>query len=336
MSMLSLKNHADIAFSYAPGKIILVGEHAVVYGARAIALPIKTGLRVAVLMQEDQNEQGPFIRGVGQMFLGEASRSPSGPGPQILKSALNYLAEAFGAEVTNLAIVVDGNLPPGRGLGSSAALSVALIRGIHRYFSRPLTEDILNQHALALETIFHGSPSGLDHTVIIGERVIGFKKESDGAKVWPIRPKSTMRFVISAVGPHDGTKNAVRELRERKKRHEEAYARIFSGLDAIALEMEIAIERGEHASVGELMNMAQGYLNALSLSTPAIEKLCAIARESGALGAKLTGAGGGGAVIALSDGNEEDIMKAFKAAGYQSFVTEVLDESLSTNGGFHL
>jgi len=237
------------------------------------------------------------------------------------------LVGEFGECIRDIAIVVDGNLPPGRGLGSSASLSVALIRGIFRYFLWPLDEQSLHKHSLALETIFHGSPSGIDHTVVIGERVIGFQKLDDRVSVWPIKLKSSLKLLVSSVGPHDGTKNAVRDLRERKKRHPKAYDRIFFGLDEIAREMEQALINGEQANIGELMNIAQGYLNALSLSTPQIEKLCAIARERGALGAKLTGAGGGGAIIALTDGNEHDLVRAFKAAGYESFVTEVFDET---------
>ena len=106
------------------------------------------------------------------------------------------------------------------------------------------------------------------------------------------------------------------------------YQLIFSGLDEIAKEMERALIAGEQASVGELMNIAQGYLNALSLSTPEIEKLCAIAKDRGALGAKLTGAGGGGAVIALCDGNEQDVANAIRAAGYQSLITSVQDQNV--------
>lgn len=325
--MLHLSNQADIAFSYAPGKVILVGEHAVVYGARAIAMPIETGIRVAITqLRTHQQKLGPMIRGVGPFFMGEVSRMATSPGPQILKTALEYLVSAFGEELMDVAIVVDGTLPPGRGLGSSAALSVALIRGIFRYFSWPLNDETLKEHSLALETIFHGSPSGIDHTVVIGERVIGFRRIGNNASFWPIKLKSPLKFLISTVGPHDGTKNAVRELRERRRRHQAAYERIFLGLDEIAGEMERALINGEQANIGELMNIAQGYMNALSLSTPEIEKLCAIARERGALGAKLTGAGGGGAIVALTDGNEADIMNAFKAAGYQSFITEVFDK----------
>jgi hydroxymethylglutaryl-CoA reductase len=326
--MLHLSHHADIAFSYAPGKIILVGEHAVVYGARAIAMPIEAGVRVAISqLSHHQIPQGPMIRGIGPFFMGEVSKNLVSSGPQILKNALSYLLDTFGESVRNIAIVVDGTLPPGRGLGSSASLSVALIRGLFRYFSWPLTDGILKKHALVLETIFHGSPSGIDHTVVIGEQVIGYKKEGDISLVWPITLKSPLKFLISTAGPHGGTKNAVKDLAERRKRHKSAYERIFCGLDEIACEMEHALIRGEHASVGELMNIAQGYLNALSLSTPEMEKLCAIARERGALGAKLTGAGGGGAMIALTDGNEEELLNAFRAAGYQSFITEVFDDN---------
>lgn len=310
--------------SYAPGKIILVGEHAVVYGARAIALPIKTGIRVAIAkLPDEKSGQGPIIRGVGPFLMGEFSQGPKSP--KILREALSYLVEAFGMPMLDLAIVVDGTLPPGRGLGSSASLSVALIRGIFRYFSKSLLKDELKKHALALETIFHGQPSGIDHSVVIEEQVIGFRRSDFGPQIWPITPIPELKFVVGIVGPHDGTKNAVRELAERRKRHVSLYDGIFLGLDEIAQNMEEALKSGQIAKVGELMGIAQGYLNALSLSTPEIERLCTIAKRTGALGAKLTGAGGGGAVIALIEGDGIDLQRAFLEAGFQSFITEVFE-----------
>lgn len=322
--MMKVSPHADFAFCYAPGKVILVGEHAVVYGAQAIAMPIEAGIRVAISAMKD--ETGPILRGVGPLFLGDVLVGPNSQGPHILKSALLYLQQTFGRDMANILILVDGTLPPGRGLGSSASLSVALIRGLYRYFSWPLSNELLQHHALALETIFHGRPSGIDHTVVIGEKVVGFKRDAEGAKVWPITLKSPFKLVIGMVGPHEGTKAAVISLAERKKRYPRHYETIFGALDAIAKDLEMLLTEGHLASVGELMNIAQGFLNALSLSTPEIEKLCAIARERGALGAKLTGAGGGGAVIALVDGNEQDLANAFRAAGYQSLVTEVVGQ----------
>ncbi len=317
-------NQADISFSYAPGKVILVGEHAVVYGAKAIAMPIDCGVRVAIMhLPANTPKPGPMIRGVGPYFMGDTYLDQSSPGPQVLKSALAYLVEAFGHKAHSLAIVVDGSLPPGRGLGSSASLSVALIRGIYRFLALNLDATKLLEHAMALETIFHGQPSGIDHSVVIGGQVIAFKRQGDQVELKPLMLKSDLSLVLGIVGPHDGTKNAVQELAVRKKRQEKAYASIFSGLDEIACDMEQALVSGQLASVGELMNIAQGYLNAMLISNPEIEKLCAIARERGALGAKLTGAGGGGAVIALSDGNDKEVLAAFKAAGYQSLIAQV-------------
>lgn len=324
----NLKN-VDVAFSYAAGKVILVGEHAVVYGARAIAVPIEVGIRLAISsLDHEHPHHGPLIKGVGTFFMGDVwLGKKESMGPSILRRAFEYLIGELGEKIRRLTIVVDGNLVPGRGLGSSASFSVALIRGLYRYFSWPLSNELLMRHALALETIFHGSPSGIDHNVVIGEKIIGFKKHQGRCEAWPIIVKSPFKFLVGVAGPHEGTKNAVSSLRERRKRHEKAYDAIFAGLDDIALEMEKALIEGHLVSVGELMNIAQGYLNALSISTPEIEKLCSIAREHGALGAKLTGAGGGGAVIALVDGNEKELMGAFKAAGYQSFITEVFGSS---------
>lgn len=321
--MLDFVTHADIAFSYAPGKVILVGEHAVVYGAKAIAMPIDHGIRVAVSRDLSGRLQGPMIRGIGPFFMGDTFLDRSTKGPKVLTSALAYLQKAFSPAGDKMMIVVDGSLPPGCGLGSSASLSVALIRAIYRFLGSELSDKVLREHALALETIFHGRPSGIDHAVVIDAQAITFKHHDGGARIRPVHLSTDLPLVIGIAGPHDGTRNAVKSLGERLKRQEQAYTRIFCDLDQIAEAMEHALINGQRAFVGELMNIAQGYLNALSLSTPEIEKLCAIARDRGALGAKLTGAGGGGAVIALCDGTELEVANAFKAAGYQSFVTTV-------------
>ncbi|MCA9506897.1 MAG: mevalonate kinase [Myxococcales bacterium] len=321
---------SQVAFSYAPGKVILVGEHAVVYGAKAIAVPIDCGVRVAVMPRpkEYTGAEGPVLRGLGPFFMGEAYLDSTN-GPQVLKSALSYLRNNLGKHVSELAIVVEGSLPLGTGLGSSAALSVALVKGVFRYLSREADEFELERHVMALESIFHGQASGIDHAVIMRNVALSFRKTAISVEVHSIKLASPITLVLGIAGPHEGTKNAVRELGLRKNRQEKAYEHIFLGLDQIADEMEFALIQGHKSQVGDLMNIAQGYLNALSLSTPQVEKLCAIARERGALGAKLTGAGGGGAVIALADGNETDIFNAFKAAGYQSLIVQVRPNELS-------
>ncbi len=197
--MLSELQQADVAFSYAPGKIILVGEHAVVYGATAIAMPIDCGVRVAVMplpKSKTGSQSGPMMRGLGPFFMGDTYLDARSPGPQVLKSALLYLLEVFGDDAKELAMVVDGSLPPGRGLGSSASLSVALIKGIYRFLSKPLTAFELEKHVMALETIFHGQPSGIDHAVVMSGRVIAFLRTEQGPKIRPINLKSDITFVL--------------------------------------------------------------------------------------------------------------------------------------------
>lgn len=332
--MENLRSHVDSAFSYAPGKAILVGEHAVVYGARAIAMPLLNGVRVAVSkLPSDQKSVGPLIRGMG-LFLGDISLNSSSAPPNFLL-ALEYLVKTFGARTNELFVLVDGSLPPGRGLGSSAALSVALLRGISQYFGEPLSHEMLWEHASALETIFHGRPSGIDHSVVIHGSVIGFQRRDNELKLWPIKVKHPLTFVVGIASPHAGTKNAVARLNDRRMRHERMYARLFDGLDELAGLMEEALTLGRLSQIGELMNMAQGYLNALSVSTAELERLCELARKNGALGAKLTGAGGGGAVIALTENDGHDLANTFRTLGFQSFVTNVSGTAVKNLGESH-
>jgi mevalonate kinase len=316
-----LSRGADIAFSYAPGKIILSGEHAVVYGCPAIAATLDRGVRIAV--QSRQLEQkGPVLKASGLGFSGLVCPDPSGEGPEVLRRALSRLTELYSNRICDLELMADSAIPAGRGLGSSAALSVAMVRGLHRFFEEPISPKAVEELALALEKVFHGNPSGIDHTVISQGGLIWYKKENSQIIAEKIIPRCVMHFAVGLTGPHGGTLQAVQALRNRALRHEGLYQHIFSGISQISTEMRLAISEGRLAAVGELMNLNQGYLNALLVSTPELEKLCTLAREKGALGAKLTGAGGGGAVIALVEDDPKTIVDAFTKAGYLSFATK--------------
>ncbi len=312
-------------FSYACGKVILVGEHAVVYGSQAIGLPIEQGLRVAIYKLEQtilEQKKGPMLRGLG-LFSGDLFFGDKSFGPAIFYEVLDYLVSSFGEKIKDLAIVLEMEILPSRGLGSSAALSVALIKAIYQYFELDLTQTKLFEHTTYLETLFHSRPSGIDHSVIIKNKPIGFKKINTELTSWPIELELGLTLVVGTMGPHIGTKNAVAKLACRMSSNQKSYERIFAEINELAKDMEKALVLGQKTVVGELMNFSQGYLNALGVSCAILENLCFIARNTGALGAKLTGAGSGGAVIALADGNEEDIHKAFIAGGYQSFITRI-------------
>lgn len=314
---------ASFVVGYAPGKLILFGEHAVVDGQPAIACTLDRGIRVAVSSREAND--GPVLRSTNAMLPTRCKPDPNGEGPERLREALRVLAEMCGPETKRLQFSVDGAIPAGAGLGSSAALAVALLRGVTQFCGGSIDDDALIERAFALEKVFHGNPSGVDHTTIVRGGVVAYEKPR-GAGVGvatSLTLPRPLRLAVGTAGPHAGTATAVAALRERAKRHPDHYARIFDGIGALSRAARVHLERGELGAVGELMDLNQGYLNALGVSTPGIEALCAIARERGALGAKLSGAGGGGAVVALVDDDPEPVRRAFAAAGYTAFTTTV-------------
>lgn len=329
----------DAVFGYAPGKIILFGEHAVVYGQPAIAATIDRGIRVAVTRRS--HDDGPILKSHGQGLPQRAKPDPDGEGPERLRKALNVLVDLCGERTRSLVFSVEGAIPAGAGLGSSAALAVAMIRGVHRFFDdkeRPadLSPEALIERAFALERVFHGNPSGVDHSVIARGGCFLYRKDPSSSlgSVEPLALPRRLRLAIAIAGSHAGTATAVGALRERARRHPEHYQRVYEGIGSLAVSAKKHLEAGELGAVGELMDLNQGYLNALGVSTPAIEALCAIARERGALGAKLSGAGGGGAVLALVDDDPAPVVRAFEAAGYQAFASEIDPESqLRTDAG---
>lgn len=319
----------DAVFGYAPGKVILFGEHAVVYGQPAVAGTIDRGIRVAVSQREGGGRDGPLFKSHGMNL--RARPDPHGEGPDSLRKALGVLVELYGERVRSLVLSAEGTIPAGAGLGSSAALAVAMLRGVQRVLEdRPMPGDALVERAFAVERVFHGNPSGVDHTTIALGGCIAYRRAADGQgppKVEKLTLPRRLRLAVAVAGSHGGTARAVAALRDRARRHPQAYQHLYDGIGALAAEGRAALEEGALASVGELMDLNQGYLNALGVSTPAIEALCATARERGALGAKLSGAGGGGAVIALVDDDPTPVVRAFEAQGYLSFPAEIVDST---------
>ena len=321
----------DAVFGYAPGKVILFGEHAVVYGQQAIAGTIDRGIRVAVSQREGEPHDGPLLKSHGMGL--RARPDPGGEGPEALRRALGVLVELYGDRVKSLGFSAEGTIPAGAGLGSSAALAVALLRGVQRVLGdQALSGDALVERAFALERVFHGNPSGVDHTTIALGGCVAYQRGRDvqGAPhIEKLTLPRRLRLAVAVAGSHGGTARAVSALRDRARRHADAYQRIYDGIGALAVEARVALQEGALASVGELMDLNQGYLNALGVSTPAIEALCATARERGALGAKLSGAGGGGAVIALVEDDPAPVVRAFEAQGFLSFPAEIVDRNPS-------
>jgi len=287
------------------GKTLLLGEHAVVYGMPAIA----AGISLGATARAEPSERG-------QIRVGEL-RASVGDGSD-LGAALERACEALGAGPHQLE--VDVTLPLGSGLGGSAAIGVAVTRALLAARGEAETRERVLAGAGAWEQVFHGNASGVDAAAAYAGGCIWFTK-ADGIE--PIFVARQLDLVICLAGPPASTKQMVESVSRLGERRPDLLAKSLSGIESLVKNARLCIEAGDLSGLGQLMNYNQMLLSGLFLSTSEIERACGIARDAGALGAKLTGAGGGGAVIALCDGNSEPIEAALKAAGFAAFSSQI-------------
>ena len=313
--MKPIKAHAVGA---APGKVILFGEHAVVYGRPAIAAALSHGLGVVV----DTSPGGARLhvpRWGRNGLVVEASVGAS-VGTDAVSRAFERALELIQIDGSvGIDVTIDGELPLGVGLGSSAAFSVSLLRGLADYVNTPLTDETLRSHAHELESIFHGNPSGLDHSVIIQNDCLRFHPTTS-----PRFTTATLALelpLVVAWTPRRGTtKDAVAHVASLVRRQPDLSNRIFTTIEAIVDTACEALRSGDLKNLGDLMNMNHGLLSALGVVSDQNDRMVSIAREAGALGAKVTGAGFGGAVIALAPGCGEQVCDALRKAGFPALM----------------
>ena len=293
------------------GKIILFGEHAVVYGSRAIAAPVPLAVRARVV-DEDEGVWLVVPRwGVEQRLRMDPSKQRSFEIPAAL------VLRELGLTDRSMRIEVFSEMPRAMGLGGSAAVAVAIIRAIDRHFELGLSDDEVNKLAYQCECVAHGTPSGIDNTVATFGQPLVYRK-GDPPEIHSLRFPEPVTFVIGLTGVESLTAKMVARVREGRRRNRDVYDTMFKGIDAVAGQALDAIKRFDLERLGELMNVCQGLLNGIQVSSWELEELIQIARENGALGAKLTGGGGGGSMIALCPDNATEVMDAMQDAGYQS------------------
>jgi mevalonate kinase len=299
-----LRASASDRVGFGPGKVILLGEHGVVYGRPALAAPLSWGVTArATSARKCQLELPAEL---------------SGPRRQVLKRAFERAARAAGDPA--LKVVLESDLPISMGLGSSAALAVACARVLLKPGAPPAK---VAELALEMEREFHGTPSGLDHTTSAEGRLIHFRLAGGSRKVRAIESPRPLKLLVALVGERSPTKATVGALRERRTRWMARYDRLFDQIGAVVDEGAKAIAAGDLDALGDAMNVNQGLLNALGLSSPPIEAAVHRLRGLGALGAKLTGAGGdGGAVIGLFP-EPEPVMARLSREGVRCFCSQV-------------
>ncbi len=293
------------------GKVILLGEHAVVYGRQAIAAPLPLAIRARV----DEARDGTTLL-IPRWGIEQRVPSPLVRPGSFLQS-LTLLLARLGLEQRSLRIQVTPEMPRAMGLGGSAALAVAVIRALDRHCALGLDDASVCALAFECEKIAHGTPSGIDNTVATYGEALLYQR-GEPATIRPLALKQPLPLVIGFSGSESLTATMVARVRRAWQQHPARYERIFDEIDVLTRHALDALEANDLGELGELMNICQGQLNALQVSSREIEELVQLAREHGASGAKLTGGGGGGAVIALCPDGGAHVVQAMHDAGYQA------------------
>jgi hydroxymethylglutaryl-CoA reductase len=279
---------------HAAGKVILLGEHAAVYGKHAVALPIPTAVTANVTACDSGESK----------YISDLLK--------VVRRELEIEGDTFGVDVRS-------TLPPGMGLGASAAIAVAIIRAVSTSRELGLDDEAVNRAAFECEKVSHGNPSGVDNSIATFAVPMLFSNESE-LNIERLKLKGAPPLVIAFGGQPGSTHAQVAGVRARYEAHKNHYAAVFNEIDALSMSAAKTLIAGDYQKLGTLMNICHGLLNAIEVSTPELESMVGIARAAGATGAKLTGGGGGGSVVALCPGAVQDVQNAFSTAGFETLL----------------
>lgn len=301
--------------SSAPGKAILFGEHAVVYGRPALAVPVRQ-VHVDVEVSAS-NRPGCWIDAPDIQLNAELNSLPDGhPVAVVVRNLMPRAREDW------LSISIKSTIPVASGLGSGAAVSVALARALSAHLGLGLTDEEINSAAYEVEKLHHGTPSGIDNTVIAYDRPVYFIK---GQPIETFKAGKPFTLVIGDTGISALTKESVGDVRRLWMESPARFEIYFDEIAQIVLIARRSIESGHPEMLGGLMDQNHELLQKLTVSSPELDRLMEAARRAGALGAKLSGGGRGGNMIALVEPHTaEAVAQALKTAGArQTIITEI-------------
>jgi len=308
------------------GKVILVGEHAVVYGVPAIAV----GVNVAATASARVAAQSSLTLGVRRWDLGRRE----GDASATTDDASTPEARAFGELVATVASGVSPapqieaevllHQPSGVGLGASAAIAVALARAVSDAIGRPSSERPaaeLLAAARAWEDVFHGKASGIDAATAFHGGCLWFRPSEPAER---LRLQSSLRLAVAVAGPAVSTRLMVESVAALRQQSPQRFELLLQSIHALVQEARVTLLLGRWKELGGLLDRNHRLLSELGVSTPALDAACQRARDAGALGAKLTGGGGGGCVLALTeDDSAERVLSAWREQGLHCFEASV-------------
>ncbi|MGQ9522563.1 MAG: mevalonate kinase [Anaerolineae bacterium] len=291
----------------ASGKVILLGEHAVVYGRPAIAVPL-SGLRATAILTP---HPGPFRIQAPAVGIDTplSELHPDHPLARIVYLTMEHIRRPLPDAL--LRIVSD--IPVASGLGSGAAVSTAVVRALAAWYDVPLDPPTVSGLVYEVERIYHGTPSGIDNTVIAHEQPVYFIR---GRPPEPLPVGTVLHLLVADSGVPSQTREVVGDVRRRWEAEPARYEALFDRVAEEVEEARQAIARGDTRALGKRMDANHELLREIGVSAPLLDRLVEAARRAGALGAKLSGAGRGGNVVALVERSTADrVEAALRAAG---------------------
>lgn len=319
----------------APAKAILFGEHFVVYGQPAIALAIDKRAYVKVQSRKDEKI---CIRsadmGISGCFLGESFRPERGGSEargrlEPIRVVVERVLSASKGRV-GLNVEIRSSIPVAAGLGSSAAVAAATAMAVSKILDVELSREEIFQAAYESECLVHGTPSGIDPAISTYGGVLLYQRE--GGFTF-LNVKGEIPLVVGDTGVERSTGELVAKVRRLRDRYPPVVDSLIEVSGEIVSAAVEALKRGDLKGLGELMNMNHSLLSAIGVSHELLDKLVHAARRAGALGAKLTGAGGGGCMIALaSPGTLKQVASAIEQAGVTAFIARKTEEGVRVEG----
>ncbi|MFH0848743.1 MAG: mevalonate kinase [archaeon] len=311
------------AYGVAPGKVILAGEHFVVQGAPALVAALRLYSTVTAEERSDSwieiestslGHAARFKKGRFQTIRGGRPATSSLKPSYVLSEMLRRNLKMFKRGIT---VHIESEIPVGVGLGSSAAIAVSTMAAISKLFHGRIEKERIRKLAYQSETMIHGTPSGIDQTVATYGGIISYMR---GKNFTRIKPDQPLHLIIGNTKKTRSTGTMVAQVRRIMDQNAAFKQEIMKSALEISREAIRAVQAGNLKKLGQLMNMNHELLQMVGASTIELDLLTLAARHAGAFGAKMTGAGGGGCMVALSPaGRERKIVQAIMNAGGEAY-----------------
>lgn len=305
--------------------MILCGEHAVVYNQPAIAIPVLTLFTTTRIFAHPTAPRGEVLIQANAVDVDDNLLNL--PVDHPIRQTIELVKKYFSLDALPACeISITSTLPVAAGMGSSASLSVSIIRALSEFIGHPLPVEAINKIAFEAEKFFHRNPSGVDNTVIAYEKPVYFQRDHSPKFLHIAVP---LHFIAANTGISASTSEAVTGVRERWQKNREMYERLFMQIGEISQQVRHSLTKGNLPETGKLLSKNHSLLQQMCVSCPELDQLVKVSIEAGALGAKLSGGGLGGNMLALVTLDTADrVEAALTAAGAKTTVRVILPPSV--------